>query len=111
NQRRRKCEGRFLCDYRDSVRQEHIVGALGLSGFAYSAQTCEYRRVFRTCRGEPMNLPRQSTGSDSNPLTEGSLGEVQGIEGSPNFVLSLARGLKVIETFEGHTGGQSVAAA
>jgi IclR family pca regulon transcriptional regulator len=56
-----------------------------------------------------MNLPRQSTGSDSNPLTEGSLGEVQGIEGSPNFVLSLARGLKVIETFEGHTEGQSVA--
>lgn len=30
-------------------------------------------------------------------------------EGDPNFVLSLARGLKVIETFEGHTEGQSVA--
>jgi IclR family transcriptional regulator, pca regulon regulatory protein len=27
----------------------------------------------------------------------------------PNFVLSLARGLEVIETFEGHTQGQSVA--
>jgi IclR family transcriptional regulator, pca regulon regulatory protein len=27
----------------------------------------------------------------------------------PNFVLSLARGLEVIETFEGHTEGQSVA--
>lgn len=27
----------------------------------------------------------------------------------PNFVLSLARGLEVIETFEGHTDGQSVA--
>jgi IclR family pca regulon transcriptional regulator len=30
-------------------------------------------------------------------------------QGNPNFVLSLARGLKVIETFEGHTEGQSVA--
>lgn len=31
------------------------------------------------------------------------------IEGDPNFVLSLARGLKVIEAFEGHTEGRSVA--
>jgi IclR family transcriptional regulator, pca regulon regulatory protein len=30
-------------------------------------------------------------------------------EGNPDFVLSLARGLRVIETFEGHTDGQSVA--
>jgi IclR family pca regulon transcriptional regulator len=30
-------------------------------------------------------------------------------ERDPNFVLSLARGLKVIETFEGHKQGQSVA--
>jgi IclR family transcriptional regulator, pca regulon regulatory protein len=29
--------------------------------------------------------------------------------GDPDFVLSLARGLKVIEAFEGHTGGRSVA--
>lgn len=29
--------------------------------------------------------------------------------GDPNFVLSLARGLEVIETFEGHTEGQTVA--
>jgi len=29
--------------------------------------------------------------------------------GDPDFVLSLARGLKVIEAFEGHTEGQSVA--
>jgi len=29
-------------------------------------------------------------------------------EGNPDFVLSLARGLRVIETFEGHTDGQSV---
>jgi len=32
-----------------------------------------------------------------------------GFQGNPNFVLSLARGLKVIETFEGHTEGRSVA--
>ncbi|HYA24641.1 MAG TPA: IclR family transcriptional regulator C-terminal domain-containing protein [Terriglobales bacterium] len=31
------------------------------------------------------------------------------LQGNPNFVLSLARGLKVIETFEGHTEGRSVA--
>ena len=30
-------------------------------------------------------------------------------EGDPDFVLSLARGLRVIEAFEGHTGGRSVA--
>jgi IclR family transcriptional regulator, pca regulon regulatory protein len=32
-------------------------------------------------------------------------------EGDPNFVLSLARGLKVIEAFEGHTEGLTVADA
>jgi IclR family pca regulon transcriptional regulator len=31
------------------------------------------------------------------------------LEADPNYVLSLARGLKVIEAFEGHTEGQSVA--
>jgi IclR family pca regulon transcriptional regulator len=31
------------------------------------------------------------------------------LEGNPDFVLSLARGLKVIEAFEGHTEGQTVA--
>jgi IclR family transcriptional regulator, pca regulon regulatory protein len=30
-------------------------------------------------------------------------------EGDPDFVLSLARGLRVIEAFEGHSGGRSVA--
>lgn len=35
--------------------------------------------------------------------------EHSSLEGNPNFVLSLARGLRVIETFEGHTEGQSVA--
>jgi IclR family pca regulon transcriptional regulator len=36
-------------------------------------------------------------------------GEFSAFEGDPNFVLSLARGLRVIEAFEGHTEGQSVA--
>ena len=34
---------------------------------------------------------------------------VVGFEGNPDFVLSLARGLKVIEAFEGSTGGLSTA--
>jgi IclR family pca regulon transcriptional regulator len=37
---------------------------------------------------------------DSDPLKT---------QGDPNFVLSLARGLEVIESFEGHTQGQTVA--
>ncbi|HZR56745.1 MAG TPA: IclR family transcriptional regulator C-terminal domain-containing protein [Terriglobales bacterium] len=35
--------------------------------------------------------------------------EFSAFEGDPDFVLSLARGLRVIEAFEGHTEGQSVA--
>lgn len=35
--------------------------------------------------------------------------EFAGFEGNPDFVLSLARGLRVIEAFEGHTEGQKVA--
>lgn len=38
-----------------------------------------------------------------------SEGDLPVPQGDPNFVLSLARGLEVIETFEGHTEGQSVA--
>lgn len=38
-----------------------------------------------------------------------STADSQGTQTDPNFVLSLARGLEVIETFEGHTEGQSVA--
>jgi len=34
---------------------------------------------------------------------------IAGFEGNPDFVLSLARGLKVIEAFEGNTGGLSTA--
>lgn len=56
-----------------------------------------------------MNLPHQPTDSDAESGVEGPSGEVSPVEGNPNFVLSLARGLRVIETFEGHTEGQSVA--
>jgi IclR family pca regulon transcriptional regulator len=35
--------------------------------------------------------------------------EFRAFEGNPDFVLSLARGLRVIEAFEGHTEGQTVA--
>jgi IclR family transcriptional regulator, pca regulon regulatory protein len=34
--------------------------------------------------------------------------ESSGASGDPDFVLSLARGLAVVEAFEGHTGGRSV---
>jgi IclR family transcriptional regulator, pca regulon regulatory protein len=46
-----------------------------------------------------------ATHADSVP-SRNSLG---GFEGNPDFVLSLARGLKVIEAFEGSTGGLSTA--
>lgn len=42
-------------------------------------------------------------------LDHGSPHEFAGFEGNPDFVLSLARGLRVIESFEGHTEGQTVA--
>jgi IclR family pca regulon transcriptional regulator len=35
--------------------------------------------------------------------------EFAAFDGNPDFVLSLARGLRVIESFEGHTDGQTVA--
>ena len=56
-----------------------------------------------------MNQTHQATDSGGETLLERSSSEVSPLEGNPNFVLSLARGLKVIEAFEGHTGGQSVA--
>lgn len=56
-----------------------------------------------------MNQPHQSTDSGAGQLVEGPSHEGNTVEGNPNFVLSLARGLKVIEAFEGHTEGQSVA--
>jgi IclR family pca regulon transcriptional regulator len=56
-----------------------------------------------TTSHEPSERGRDEEGID------GATREFPEIEGDPNYVLSLARGLKVIETFEGHTEGQSVA--
>jgi len=42
-------------------------------------------------------------------LPIGTDGGFSRFEGDPDFVLSLARGLRVIETFEGHTEGRTVA--
>lgn len=49
------------------------------------------------------------TNPDFDDLGAGSPDEVADSPSDPNFVLSLARGLQVIETFEGHIEGQSVA--
>jgi IclR family pca regulon transcriptional regulator len=47
---------------------------------------------------------------ETNPTEElDAPGQFSAFEGDPDFVLSLARGLRVIEAFEGHTEGQSVA--
>ena len=43
----------------------------------------------------------------ANDLPVPPLADFSALEGNPDFVLSLARGLKVIETFEGQTGGIS----
>ena len=49
--------------------------------------------------------PAAATHSDGLRTTS----PMAGFEGNPDFVLSLARGLKVIEAFEGSTGGLSTA--
>lgn len=54
---------------------------------------------------KPIVMPAAQMGEDEvRPARESF-----DIEGNPNFVLSLARGLTVIEAFEGHTEGRSVA--
>jgi IclR family pca regulon transcriptional regulator len=49
------------------------------------------------------------TNPDFDKLVTGPPDERADSPSDPNFVLSLARGLQVIETFEGHLDGQSVA--
>jgi IclR family pca regulon transcriptional regulator len=73
---------------------------------------CEYRRTqaasaqdFAT--GE-LQLATALQQTEQGSVTRGIEGNAK-FQGNPNFVLSLARGLKVIETFEGHTEGRSVA--
>jgi len=53
-------------------------------------------------------LTKATATSVSKPLTSwGS--DFAAFEGNPDFVLSLARGLRIIESFEGRTEGQTVA--
>jgi IclR family transcriptional regulator, pca regulon regulatory protein len=54
--------------------------------------------------------PVESDEGDTAPLAVSpSDGGFSALEGNPDFVLSLARGLKVIESFEGRSEGQSAA--
>src|SRR5215469_16630651 len=81
--------------------------------FAHFAQMCEYRRANMSF-GIVSPLHSASAMTTSNPITHpesagARAGKNDGAEGNPNFVLSLSRGLKVIEAFEGHTQGLSVA--
>jgi IclR family pca regulon transcriptional regulator len=56
--------------------------------------------------GAPASKESQKDEEQEKPVPGDDLAA---FERDPNFVLSLARGLKVIETFEGHKQGQSVA--
>jgi IclR family transcriptional regulator, pca regulon regulatory protein len=56
--------------------------------------------------GAPASRESQKAAEREKPDASDDLAA---FERDPNFVLSLARGLKVIETFEGHKQGQSVA--
>jgi IclR family pca regulon transcriptional regulator len=56
-----------------------------------------------------MTIAHEPTGRGTDEAGVDPVGEFSELEGDPNYVLSLARGLKVIETFEGRTEGQSVA--
>jgi IclR family pca regulon transcriptional regulator len=55
------------------------------------------------------NLDSNRTLAVAGATSSASPTEFAAFEGNPDFVLSLARGLRVIEAFEGHTEGQTVA--
>jgi len=55
------------------------------------------------------NLDSDRTVAVARATPSASPTEFSAFEGNPDFVLSLARGLRVIEAFEGHTEGQTVA--
>ena len=55
------------------------------------------------------NLSEDVIVSMGQTVSVANLTESGNCDGNPDFVLSLARGLKVIEAFEGHTEGQTVA--
>lgn len=54
-------------------------------------------------------MPKSIKGTDHPDEKAANDGNFGPFAGDPDFVLSLARGLRVIETFEGQTEGQSVA--
>ncbi|HEX3985845.1 MAG TPA: IclR family transcriptional regulator C-terminal domain-containing protein [Acidobacteriaceae bacterium] len=64
-------------------------------------------RARRSLHGE---LPRGGSAADS-AAAGGTAANLSAFEGDPNFVLSLARGLKVIESFDGRKEGVTVADA
>jgi IclR family pca regulon transcriptional regulator len=55
------------------------------------------------------NLASDPAVAVAGATSSASRTEFAAFEGNPDFVLSLARGLRVIEAFEGHTEGQTVA--
>src|SRR6516165_6584097 len=55
------------------------------------------------------NRSHELTPSPKRPDNPSASSSFLAFEGDPDFVLSLARGLKVIEAFEGHTEGMSSA--
>jgi IclR family pca regulon transcriptional regulator len=79
-----------LCDNRPNMRKSEHAVEIGTS----------HQRASKTA---PIPASEQY-----EPVRVASASFTQ-FEGDPDFVLSLARGLRVIEAFEGHKGGRSVA--
>ncbi len=61
--------------------------------------------------GKTLAPPNDSAQKTADRDGRDSISEFAAFEGDPNFVLSMARGLKVIEAFEGHQDGLAVADA
>ena len=57
----------------------------------------------------PLHRPEADTERSPEEISPDSHDEFAPFDGNPDFVLSLARGLRVIESFEGHTEGLTVA--
>jgi len=83
--------------------------------FDYLARLCEYRHQGLLSF---MNTFKNNLFANPDPEEIVAIGyatpsasptEFTAFDGNPDFVLSLARGLQVIEAFEGHTEGRTVA--
>jgi len=79
-----------------------------MSSFAFLVQLCEYRPLAHAMLSTPLQTGLTVTPEETSESSV-VLGEFAAFDGNPDFVLSLARGLKVIESFEGRTNGQTVA--